>query len=115
MKISIEKDKLKKEILVKNNSIKKLNYILNNESNEHILEESEQLIIKEKKELNDLIVKFHKESANERMVKAAHKKELVKLRETLIDFSKMAKDPLLKKGIYEINNIMNKMNKYIDS
>ena len=107
---------LKKEILTKNTRIQSLNYKLNTETNEYYLEELEEDINKEKKNMTVLIKKLNEQVISVKKEKAIYKKSFNKMKDSLIEFAKVSRNnDKLKKASIDINNIMIIMERYLNS
>lgn len=114
-KSKLIQNNIRKEILKKNSRINTLNYVLNNEDNEQLLEEVEEDLKKEKKQLSDLMKKLNEEIINDKKTKAYYKKSLKNISESLTEFAKLTRgDDNLKKGINNIHNTLLMMEKYLN-
>jgi len=107
---------LKKEILTKNSRIQSLNYKLNTETNEYYLEELEEDLNKEKKNMVALLKRLNEEAITVKKQKAVYKKSFNKLKDSLNEFAKISRNnDMLKKGNLNINNILTVMERYLNS
>lgn len=107
---------LRKEIFKKKSRINTLNYVLNNEDNEHLLEEVEEDLKKENKQLSDLVKKLNEEIINDKKTKAYYKKSLKNILDSLTIFARLTRnEDVLKKGVKDIHNIILQMEKYLNA
>ncbi len=115
-KSKVTQNYLRKEILNKNSKIRTLNYKLNNDTNEYESEELEEDLKNEKNNLTLLIKKLNEEVINDKKTKAIYKKSLQSLKESLINYAKITRsNEDIKKGVMDINSIIIKMEKYLNS
>ena len=115
-KLEINISKLKKDITDKKLKIQKINNRINYELNEYLIKDLEEELVEERKELIKLDRKLNEEIANEKKEKATYKKSLLKVRESLIEFSRTTRtNSKLKKHTQEINNVLLVMEKYLSA
>ena len=115
-RLEININKLKKDILDKKLRIHKINNRINNDNdiNAYQIADLEKDLIGEKKDLILLDKKLNEEIANEKREKATYKKSLMKVKESLIEFSRTTRtNSKLKIHTNEINNVIILMEKYL--
>lgn len=108
--------KLKDKIRVKKASIGVLKYKLDNETNDTVYDLLEKDYKDANKELNSLVQELNKTIDLDKKEKMAYKKSLTKVRDSINEYYKETRtNSKIKKHLMEINDIINKIDKYLMS